>query len=190
MGVFDATSAGSVVKLYSEGGNGLSSFALTPNPSGSGGKGTTAIVVIGVLTFYSVALLPLMVVEGLLIDSSGTAVGLIPPATSFGLIIQSGTYWWSNAGPAWTPITPLKGRTTLVGGHSPVVAVAYMDANTRITLGRSAVNASTTLGELAALETERVNGAPGSFRISALQDATPGSLQAGDVSDVDYFVSN
>lgn len=80
-----------------------------------------------------------------------------------------------------------RGTTTLVAGVSPAVA-ANIRAGSTILVTRTTPNASTTLGELEALPTDRVNGEPGSFKITAVTIGTPGTPQAGDVSTVAYLV--
>ena len=79
------------------------------------------------------------------------------------------------------------GTTVLVAGVSPAVP-ANIRAGSKIFLTRVTPNGSTTLGELEALPTDRVNGQPGSFKVTAATDGTPGTPQAGDVSTVAYLV--
>jgi hypothetical protein len=78
--------------------------------------------------------------------------------------------------------------TTLVAGSSPAVSCPGLASTSRITLGRSAVNASTALGELAALTADRVTGGSGSFIVRALTLGTPGTPLAGDLSSVEAHV--
>jgi hypothetical protein len=78
------------------------------------------------------------------------------------------------------------GTTTLVAGVSPSVS-ANLTASSRVLLNRTAVNASTALGEPVVVKTP---GAPGHFVVTAAQSATPGSTQTGDLSTFDWLVVN
>jgi hypothetical protein len=80
-----------------------------------------------------------------------------------------------------------RGTTTLVAGVSPAIP-ANIRASSTILLTRTTPNASTTLGELEALPTDRVNGQPGSFKVTAATIGVPATPQAGDVSTVAYVV--
>lgn len=76
------------------------------------------------------------------------------------------------------------GSSTLVAGVSPAIA-AVITASTKITLGRTAANASTALGELAI--TNKTVGAPGHFVVTADTVGTPGTPLAGDLSSFDWI---
>ena len=80
-----------------------------------------------------------------------------------------------------------RGTTTLVVGVSPAVP-ANIRASSTILVTRTTPNASTALGELEALPTDRVNGQQGSFKITAATPGTPGTPLATDVSTVAYLV--
>ena len=79
-------------------------------------------------------------------------------------------------------VTDFRGQAVLVGG-------TLLVANTNIATGdyifftRVAVNGSTTLGELTYTIS---NGA--SFTINSVIIGTPGSLQAGDASTINYII--
>lgn len=176
--------AGGAATLYATDGVVLAANSITPLT----GSGAPTIAVVGDAVQVASQLYPLTKVQGVLLDASGSAIGQMVPASSPGLVFQQGVWWWSNGGSAWVPVSPQAGRTTLVSGVSPTISVAYLDANSRILLGRAAINASTALGELVAKESDRIVGATPSFKITALQAATPGSAQTGDVSDVDWTI--
>ncbi len=76
------------------------------------------------------------------------------------------------------------GSSTLVLGVSPNIP-ATITANTKITLGRTAANASTALGELAI--TNKTVGAPGYFVVTADTVGTPGTPLAADLSSFDWI---
>jgi hypothetical protein len=77
------------------------------------------------------------------------------------------------------------GGGTLTSGASGNIA-ATITASSRIVVTRTAVNASTALGELAV--TNKSVGAPGHFVVDALTPATPGTPLASDVSSFDWVV--
>jgi len=79
-------------------------------------------------------------------------------------------------------VTDFIGTATLVAG-TVTVANTNIAATDRIFIQRTAVNASTTLGEL----TYTISAAT-SFTITSVILGTPGSTQTADVSDVVYFI--
>lgn len=76
------------------------------------------------------------------------------------------------------------GQATLVAGSATGIA-ATITANTKFFFSRQSVGASTAVGELTAASI--VQGAPGSFAIKSVTDATPGTAVAGDVSVVNWL---
>jgi hypothetical protein len=80
-----------------------------------------------------------------------------------------------------------KGTTTLVAGVSPLVA-ATITATSRIGFAiKDPANGALTV-KFAALTADRVVGAPGSFRITALLAA--GTINIADTSAMDWWVFN
>lgn len=78
------------------------------------------------------------------------------------------------------------GQAVLAGGTA-TVSNQLISANSRIFLTRRGVNLSTALGELA-VTTLTPGAGTGSFVIGARQPGTPGSLEANDLSTVDYLI--
>ncbi len=79
-----------------------------------------------------------------------------------------------------------RGTGTLVNGVSAAIA-ANIAAGSRIVALRKDVATSTALGLLAALPTDRVNGAPGSFKITSQRAATL-ATETDDQSTFDYII--
>jgi hypothetical protein len=77
------------------------------------------------------------------------------------------------------------GSGVLTAGASGNVA-ATITASSKVFVTRTAVNASTTLGELAV--TNKTIGAPGHFVVDAETVGTPATPQAGDASSFDWMV--
>jgi hypothetical protein len=84
--------------------------------------------------------------------------------------------------------TLFSGITTLVAGVSPVVAAPNIGAGSRIIVTVATPNTIALTATYAALPADRVNGAPGSFIISAL--TTAGAVNGADVSSVEFLVIN
>lgn len=80
-----------------------------------------------------------------------------------------------------------KGTTTLVAGASPAIA-ATITASSRIGVTLKDPANGTLTHKFAALSADRVVGAPGSFKITALLAA--GTINAADTSTMDWWVFN
>lgn len=102
------------------------------------------------------------------------------------LDVQGGNVIISGAGNqlqvVGSAVTDFIGTAILVAG-TVTIANTNIAATDRIFVQRGGVNASTTLGEL-----DVSISASTSFTITALQAATPGSTETGDLSDVFYFI--
>jgi hypothetical protein len=87
---------------------------------------------------------------------------------------------------AYAPAGILRGTAMLVAGQVTGIAAPNMSATSRIFVTRSAVNASTALGELDV--TARTTGAGAVFTVTADTVGTPGTPLAADVSSFDWMV--
>ncbi len=97
--------------------------------------------------------------------------------------------WVADASSVESPDTPAtiglsSGTSVLVNGQSAAI-VATVTASSRIVVTRSGLAASTALGQLTT--GTRVNGAPGSFKVTAQKSDTTG-LEAGDQSTFDWYI--
>lgn len=94
--------------------------------------------------------------------------------------------WVAEVSSAPTPASVglSTGTSTLVNGISPIIP-ATITATSKIVVTRNSLAGSTAIGEL--LTGNRVNGAPGSFRVSSEKDDMTG-VQVGDQSVFDWQV--
>ncbi len=112
---------------------------------------------------------------------------VFPANTRYAAVIRctiAGTFELCGAG-------PLDGETsgvaTLVAGVSAAIA-APISANSVIVCTLKTPNTDALTVKYAALGADRVNGAPGSFKISALDATGGGAINALDVSTLDWRV--
>lgn len=96
--------------------------------------------------------------------------------------VVAGAANWSQISSGSLPVVLSSGNVTLTAGEA-TVADATLTATDLVFLSRTAVNASSALGSLAATVTAGV-----SFDIDAEDPANPGTAIAGDVSTVNYMV--
>jgi len=104
-----------------------------------------------------------------------------------GFIMTSAVDAVQKAAEAALSAATQKGTTTLVAGVSPAI-VATITATSRIGFAlKNPANGALTV-KFAALDADRVVGAPGSFKVTALVAA--GTINVADTSDMDWWVFN
>lgn len=146
--------------------------------AGSGGIDMDAALQINITS-------PQAAADAILLNASNAAGGIQLTAGTAGVQVSGNlilsavaTQLQMNGGAA----TDFIGQATLVLG-TVTVNNTNIAATDKIYLSRSGAAASTTLGELS-----YTISAGASFTITALQTATPGSTQTGDVSIVEYII--
>lgn len=130
-----------------------------------------------------------MTISGTDIDADGTDTNIpitLKPKGSGSLVIDatqlSLTQGASKIGIKGGADTDFIGTAVLVAGTKTIVN-SNISLNDRIFATRAGIGTSTALGILEILTTAGVN-----FEIRAVQPGTPGSLETGDTSIVDYFI--
>ncbi len=123
--------------------------------------------------------------------TGGGNAAVVPVNTAvvmFFVMNDAGAWELERATPVGVPSALQSGVTTLVLGVSPAIT-ANISANSRIVWGLKTpnTNALSVLG-YAALGTDRTNGTPGSFKISAQSATGGGAINTADVSTLDWWV--
>lgn len=106
-------------------------------------------------------------------------------------VVQApGSTYAAQAGAATVPQGGIqKGTTTLVAGVSPAIT-ACIAATSSIQFNLKTPTGDALTIKYGALATDRVNGATGSFKISALSNVGGGALNVADTSVLDWEVVN
>jgi hypothetical protein len=106
------------------------------------------------------------------------------------LVAQAGTYLTQAGAAAIVPSKIVqRGSSAIVVGTGKTAAIpAFMSANARILVSLKDPVGDALTVKYAALGADRVNGAPGSFQISALVAAGGGAINGADTSTVDWEV--
>lgn len=116
---------------------------------------------------------------------------LVAPAGTTGVTADYFALYGTQAGaPAIDPQIRESGSAAIVVGTGKTAAIpAFITPTTRIIVSLKTPSGDALTVKYAALAADRVNGAPGSFQISALAAAGGGAVNGVDVSTVDWFTT-
>lgn len=179
-----ATPAGGVINIIGTAADGLSFSGVGDTLTGSIDQSTTiqrgtvelatdAEAVTG--TDADRAVTPAALTARL--EAPGAIGGTTPAAAEFTTVAATQLQVEGGA------VTDFIGTATLALGTTGAIANTNIAAGDRIFIQRIAANASTLLGELS-----YTISAGASFTITALETATPGDTEVGDLSTVAYFI--